>query len=274
MTGASYTVNSGLSGGSAKYAAGVAFAAMPIKYLLGSAAGSTSSFSKISLPWSISGDNILITEVPQDTGAIPQRYYLTSSGNPIIITLVSHLDLADVFAGLKVNLSTGTGTNFAGMTNQILRYTEPRLCRIIKVSYTLTNNTGVTGLNTQTIAVQVKNKHTFAGDPVTYTSDAFTTVSSTASVFEDLVVSAGGIYAAGTLPAGYNYQITAQDQNGAYLLGSAGNGVTLASPGGEYGGYIPLSADTTQIVINYTIVNNAPWGVYKLWNSLADTLVH
>jgi len=276
MTGVSYTVNSGLSGGSTKYAAGVAFAAMPIKYLLGSAAGATSSFSKISLPWSINGDNILITEVPQDTGAIPQRYYLTSSGNPIIITLVSHLDLADVFAGLKVNLSTGAGTNFAGMTNQILRYTEPRLCRIIKVSYTLTNATSTPFLdNTKMVAIQVKNKQTFGGEPVTYSSDAFTSVTMSAgslkASFEDLVVSAGGIYAAGMLPAGYNYQITAQDQNGTYLLGTA---VTLASPGGEYGCYIPLSDDTTQIVINYSIVNDAPWGVYKMWNSLIDTLVH
>ncbi|MEI6578800.1 MAG: GLUG motif-containing protein [Eubacteriales bacterium] len=262
LAGSSYTVASGLSGGLPKFAAGVLFATMPVRFLLGSAAGATRSFSKISLPATISSDGIVVTEIPQHTAS----YLTIGSGSPIIITLASNVDLADVYAGLKINLSTVVGTKFAGINNEIFRYVEPRLNRIISVSYTLTNGTGVPALNTQTLAVQVKNKHTFAGEPVTYSSDVFTTIASNPALFDEILVSSGGIFAGSKLPAGYGYQVTAKDQSDTSL--------TVSSIDGEYGKFIALNDGTTAIVINYTIVNNAPWGVYKLWDSLVDSLVH
>ncbi len=275
MTGSTYTFDAGLSGGSDKFTEGVAFGVMPVRFLLGTAAGSTEGFSTISLPQTINGDHILVAEIPQHPGDDPLHYYLSiGTSDPIIITLADEIDLADVYAGLRVNLDTGTGTEFTGMTNQIKRFVQPRLARIIKISYTMTNSSGLSG--SDPLAVVFKNKHIFAGEPVTYSSDAFTTAASAPSVFEDLVVTSGAIYAAGMLPAGYNYQISADQYDNTVptpVLLESSTPVMLETTAGEYGCYIDLNAAAASIVVHYTIMNNAPWGVYKLWNSLADTLV-
>ena len=266
--GTAYTLPAGLTGGSAKFAAGVTFGTMPVRFMLGTAAGSMSGFSSIRLPGTVSGDTITVTEIPQHSAA-----YLTAAGvDPIILTLGSPVDLLDVYAGLEIKLNTLTGTVFSGMTNTVERYAQPRLSRIIKVTYTIDNASGNAGMDTAKVAVMVKNTHLFGGEPVAYTSDIFTTKNSTPALLEDLVVSSGGIYAAGELPEGVNYRVSAQDQNGIYLIGSAGSGVDLASYAGKYGAYIPLGADTTEIAIHYTIVSDVQWGVFKYWSSLVDTL--
>ena len=132
------------------------------------------------------------------------------------------------------------------------------------VSYTFANPTGTDVLDGKTVAVQIKNKHMFGGDPVTYSSDVFN-VANAPKLLEDLVVSSGGIYAGGNLPEGYNYQITATDQDNIAL--------PISTIDGEYGTYIALQNNTTAIKLSYSIVSNAPWGVYKYWNSLVDALV-
>ncbi len=268
MTGSAYTVHTGLAGGSDKFAAGVAFGTMPIRFLLGSSAGSTQSFSKISLPGTIAGDAISVVEIPQHTEA-PLRYHLSiGTGSPIIINLLSNLDLADVYAGIEIKLDTVNGSVFSSMANNVLRYTQPRLNRIVTVSYTLANSSGDGGLDGETVAVMLKNTHLFAGDPVTYSSDAFTNVTQSLispALFENLVVSSGGIYAGGNLPKGYAYQITASDQDNNTLP------VTIMD--GEYGTYVALKDDTTGIKLSYTIIKNEPWGVYVYWTSLVNALV-
>lgn len=264
MTGSAYTVHTGLAGGNAKFAAGVAFGTMPIRFLLGSSAGSTQSFSKISLPGTIAGDAISVVEIPQHT----VNHLDIGTGSPIIINLLANLDLADVYAGIEVELDTLTGSVFNGMTNKVIRYTQPRLNRIVTVSYTLANNSGVGTLDDETVAVMLKNTHLFAGDPVTYSSDAFTNVTlsgTSPALFENLVVSSGGIYAGGNLPKGYAYQITARDQ--------ANNLLPVTTIDGEYGTYVALKDDTTGIKLSYTIIKNEPWGVYVYWSSLVDALV-
>jgi len=241
---------------------------MPVRFMLGTAAGSMSGFLRIRLPGIIAGDTITVTEIPQNSAT-----YLTAAGvDPIILTLGNPIDLLDVYAGLEIELNTDPGAVFDNMNNDLIRYAQPRLSRIIEVTYTIANASGDTGMDTEKIAVMVKNTHLFGGEPVTYTSDVFTTKNSTPALLEDLVVSSGGIYAAGELPEGFNYRVSAQDQNGVYLIGSAGSGVDLATYAGKYGSYIPLGADTTEIVIHYTIVSDVQWGVFKYWSSLVDTL--
>lgn len=266
--GTTYTLPAELAGGSVKFAAGVAFGAMPVRFMLGTAAGSMSGFSSIRLPGNIAGDTITPREIPQNSAT-----YLTAAGvDPIILTLGNPIDVLDVYAGLEIELNTDPGAVFDNMNNDLIRYAQPRLSRIIEVTYTIANASGDTGMDTAKIAVMVKNTHLFGGETVAYTSDVFTTKNSTPALLEDLVVSSGGIYAAGELPEGFNYRVSAQDQNGGYLIGSAGSGVDLATYAGKYGSYIPLDADTTGIVIHYTIVSDVQWGVFKYWSSLVDTL--
>lgn len=264
LTGSVYTLPAGLSGGSGKFAAGLAFAASPVRFYLGDSAGSVTSFSKITFPGTISGDSVTATEKPQNL-----EYHLNiQPGNPIQIDLMQNLDLADVYAGLEFELDTTAGTVFSSMNNGVVRYARPCLNRIVEVDYTLTNSSGDSAMDSEIVSILLKNKHNFAGEPVTYVSGVFTAAASTVSTLEDLVVSSGGFFAAGMLPAGYNYTITAQDQNGDYLLGSAGNGVGLRNFGDEYGCYIPLNDDTTAVTIHFFIVTNEPWGVYRFWTSL------
>lgn len=265
ITGSVYTLPVGLSGGSGKFAAGVQFAAAPVHFYLGESAGSVTGFSKITFPGAISGDTVTATEVPQN---IEYHLNITQPGNPIQIDLMQNLDLADVYAGLEFELDTTTGTVFSSMNNGVVRYARPCLNRIVEVDYTLTNSSGDSAMDSEIVSILLKNKHSFAGEPVTYVSGVFTGAALTASTLEDLIVSSGGFYAAGMLPAGYTYTITAQDQDSEYLLGSAGNGVELQTFGGEYGCYIPLADDTVAVTVHFTIVKNEPWGVYRFWTSL------
>ncbi|HZK39866.1 MAG TPA: GLUG motif-containing protein, partial [Clostridia bacterium] len=258
MTGSAYTVHTGLADGSVKFAAGVAFGTMPIRFLLGTAAGSTQNFSGISIPATVANYAVSVTEVPR-SGNSESFDISAGTSSPTIVTTKQDIDFTVVFSGLEAVVA------ITGIATPISRYVEPRLNRIVGVSYTLTNPTGVTALNSQTVAVQIKNKHKFAGEPVTYSSDAFTTAESTPAQFEDLVVSSGGIYAGGNLPKGYAYQITATDQNNSSL--------PVATTDGEYGTYVALKDDTTGIKLSYTIIKNEPWGVFVYWSSLVDTLV-
>ena len=80
------------------------------------------------------------------------------------------------------------------------------------------------------------------------------------------------LHAAGELPEGFNYRITADQYDSTHALLSSTISALLSSPYGEYGHYIQLDAGTTEIAIHYTIVSDVQWGVFKYWSSLVDTL--
>jgi len=262
-----YAVAAGLNGGGAKFTAGLAFITMPIEMKLGGSAGSVMNLSSVQIPAEIAGDTVTVTEIPRPSNPGYFTIVAGAGSAPTVATMSSTVDMADVFTGLAATLDTGAGALvFPGMANTVSRYVEPRLARIVAVDYTLTNSSGATALNTDTVAIQIKNEHIFAGEPMTYSSDAFTyATAATPAVFEDLVVSSGSIYAGGKLPKGYAYEVTAVDQNSLPL--------TVTESSGEYGFCIALAADTTAVTIRYNIVSYAPWGVYRLWDSLIENLV-
>lgn len=270
-----YAVPDGLDSGSTKFAAGLAFATMPVKPMLGSSAGSVLGYSKILVPSRSASDTVTLSEEP--SGLHTTAYYLTITQGAYPADSTAKLsplvDLLNVYTGLRITLGSGAGTVFENCANPITRYVEPRLARIVKVNYTLTNMSGNSGVETETVAIQIKNTQLFSDGLLSYSSDAFTTVSDSAITpvaFEDLVVGTGGFSAYGELPVGYAYKVTAQDQNGTYLLGGPGAPVMLETVEGIYTGYIALAEETEEVTIHYEIVAYQPWGVKRFWDSLVE----
>jgi hypothetical protein len=128
-------------------------------------------------------------------------------------------------------------------------------------------------MDSKDVIVSVKNVHYFGGKPANFGADIFTRANATPTLIDDAVVSTGGIFALGALPAGYKLMVTAQDADtNEYLLGSATEKVEVKETEDGYGAFVELDTDTEKVVIHYYIVKDEPWGVYKMWSSLVDAL--
>ncbi|HOO26045.1 MAG TPA: hypothetical protein PKW24_05495, partial [Clostridiales bacterium] len=253
-------------GASDEFITGLEFATTVIDYSLGSSAGSTASFLELSFPRRINGNKDLgFVEIPQNS---PTNTYLTQiSSNPFTYLLEGPVDPADIYAGVVISLED------TGRENQPYRYARPRINRVIEISYTLQNDTGETGMDSKDVIVSVKNVHYFGGKPANFGADIFTRANATPTLIDDAVVSTGGIFALGALPAGYKLMVTAQDADtNEYLLGSATEKVEVKETEDGYGAFVELDTDTEKVVIHYYIVKDEPWGVYKMWSSLVDAL--
>lgn len=258
-----YNTDFDKTAGSDVFVTGFEFATTLIDYSLGSSAGSTANFLELSFPRRIYGNTELgLIEEPQNTDS----YLLQTNTDPFTYVINGPVDPNDIYAGVNIMLELP-------LENEAYRYARPRINRVIEISYTLTNDTGETGMDSKDVIVSIKNIHYFGGKPSNFGADLFTNANATASSIDDAVVSSGGIFALGTLPKGYKYLVTAQDADtNEYLLGSATEKVEVKQSEDGYGAYIELEADTEKVVINYYIVKDEPWGVYIMWSSLVDAL--
>ncbi|NLP49038.1 MAG: hypothetical protein GX345_08900 [Clostridiales bacterium] len=248
-------------GASDEFITGLEFATTLIDYSLGSSAGSTANFLELSFPRRVNGEELGLSEEPQNT----EIYLDRTNTDPFTYIIDGPVAPDDIYAGVNIMLELP-------LENQPYRYARPRINRVIEISYTLHNDTGEMGMSSENVIVSIKNVHYFGGKPANFGADIFTNANATASEIDDAVVSSGGIFALGSLPAGYKYMVTAQDQDGNYLLGSALDKVEVKETEGGYGAYIELEAATEEVVIHYYIVKDEPWGVYIMWSSLIDNL--
>lgn len=125
----------------------------------------------------------------------------------------------------------------------------------VSVTYTLVNKTGEKDMDTKLTGILIKSKSNGA----TVTSDFFTNCTEDVKPIDKLIVTTGGFYVDSSLPAGYEFSITAKNTDG--------NRINVSDAGAK-GSYVECGAETKVKLEISIIKTETPWGLTSLWESL------
>lgn len=124
------------------------------------------------------------------------------------------------------------------------------------VEYKLVNESGDDYMDSALVGLLIKSR---LEDNSVVTADLFASCDKPALRMNKLLVTAGGFYVDGMLPAGYEIAVTAKD--------GAGNEIVVTDAGAQ--GVFVESENAQSVVLEITVVKkDIPWGLTTLWESL------